>query len=87
MFQSTIPQIYQPNEKGYTIQAEAWVVGVVSDEAEDKKFKLRIVTSHRDRPPLVEGCSKEEGKVVDETFHKQEFINYCLPDREDILFR
>ena len=93
VFQATVPHTYRPNGKGYTLQAEAWHTGVSSpvalpEETEDKKWRLRLVTSSRDNPPVLEGVSREEDVVViDEAFHKQEIMDYCLPDREDILFR
>lgn len=90
VFQSTVPQQYRPNKKGYTLQAEAWLTGVAvsSEDMEDKKWKLRIVTSNKDRPPILEGVTSDESMVaIDESFHKQEMMNYCLPDREEVLFR
>ena len=92
IFESTVPQTYHPNRKGYTLQAEAWVMGVgvaAEDALEDKKWKLRVATSSRDAPPLMDGISSEEEMVaaIDDIFHKLEFMNYCLPDREEILFR
>ncbi len=91
VFESTMPRTYHPNGKGYTLQAEAWVIGVgvaTDDTLEDKKWKLRIATSSRYAPPQLEGISSEEEMVaIDDTFHKQELTNYCLPDREEILFR
>ena len=89
VFQSTIPRVYQPNKKGYTLQAEVWLArvgGSTAEELEDKKWKLRIVTSNRDEPPMMEGSSEEDG-LLEETLHKEEMIDYCLPDREDVMFR
>ena len=64
---------------------------------EDKKWRLRVVTSNGDKPPVLEGVatmagssssSQEEGAVlIEEVFHKQEVMDYCLPDREEVLFR
>lgn len=87
--QRTIPCMYMPNRKGYTLQAEAWVTGgtVAGDEGEDKKWKLRVITSSKESPPVLEGWSTEEGKEIDETFSKQEIMDYCLPNREEVLFR
>ena len=60
----------------------------LTEDMEDKKWKLRLVTSSKDRPPVLEGVTSEEEMVaIDDSFHKQEVVNYCLPDREDILFR
>lgn len=92
VFQSTVPRTYQPNASGYTLQAEAWYLGVTTsltpEDMEDKKWKLRLATSSRDRPPVLEGVtSEEEMVVIEDTFHKQEVMDYSLPDREEILFR
>lgn len=92
IFESTIPQTYHPNEKGYTLQVEAWVIGVreahEDSGGEDKKWQLRIASSSIDAPPQLEGVESEEDMVgINDVFHKQEVMNYCLPDREDILFR
>lgn len=88
VFQVTIPRVYQPNEQGYTLQVEAWTTGAPPpDEGDSKKWKLRVVTSNRDLPPLLEGCSTDEKKMTEEVFHKQEMLTYCLPDREDIVLR
>lgn len=92
VFQTTVPYTYQPNSNGYTLQAEAWS-NVMSttlqpEDTEDKKWKLRLATSSCDRPPVLEGVtSEEEVAVIEESFHKQEVMDYCLPDREEILFR
>lgn len=83
----TVPGVYTPNQNGYTLQAEAWVHGAIVDDGEDKKWKLRVTTSNKDRPPILEGWSSEEGKEVDEPFSKQELMDYCLPNREEVLFR
>lgn len=92
VFQMTVPHTYQPNDNGYTLQAEAWSTGIMTtlqpEDTEDKKWRLRLVTSSRDRPPVLEGVvSEEDVAVIDESFHKQEVMDYCLPDREEILFR
>ena len=91
VFESTAPRTYHPNKKGYTLLAEAWVIGVsltAEDALEDKKWKLRIASSSRDAPPQVEGITSEEEMVaIDDVFHKQDMMNYCLPDREELLFR
>ena len=88
-FHLTIPASYKPNKKGYTIQAEAWVPGflVAGEEGEEKKWRLRIMTSSRDKPPVLEGWSTESVRDIDELFHKEEVMDYCLPNREQVLFR
>ena len=94
VFQTTVPQVYQPNKKGYTLQAEAWVSGVPvftpSEESEDKKWKLRVVTTNKEKPPVLEDVTTDESPgmvMICDSFHKQELMNYCLPDREEVLFR
>lgn len=86
VFQHTVPQVYHPNTRGYTFQAEAWIHGQPTaggdGETDDRKWKLRIVTSSRDRPPSIEESSSSE-----DTFQKKEIMDYCLPDREEIIFR
>lgn len=93
VFQSTVPHLYKPNQRGYTLQAEAWLTSnstpPAADDTEEKKWKLRIVTSNKDRPPVLEEVVTEEGgmSVIKDSFYKQEVTNFCLPDREQILFR
>ena len=46
-----------------------------------------MITSNKERPPILEGWNMEEGKEVEETFNKQDIMDYCLPNREEVLFR
>lgn len=92
VFQATVPCPYHPNKNGYTLQGEAWLPSTATpmDEAEEKRWRLRIVTSHKDRPPTLEDLvpdSKGGVVTVTNTFNKQEVMDYCLPDRDDILLR
>lgn len=101
VFESTVPHFYQPNEKGYTLLAEAWVPGVSSlasmeeVSVEDKRWKVRVVSSSKDRRMVLQDrpggttpITMDDGLIViDDTFLKQEMNYYCLPDREEILFR
>lgn len=88
-FHLTIPCIYRPNHRGYTLQAEAWLPGVLmpGEEGDEKKWRLRVMTSSREKQPVLEGWNTEDTKEVEETFHKEEVMDYCLPNREQVLFR
>ena len=85
----TIPATYQPNKKGYTLQAEAWLPGALTprEEGEEKKWRLRVMTSSREKPPILEGWTTEETKDIEESFHKEELMDYSLPNRDQVLFR
>lgn len=87
VFQRTTPCIYTPNHKGYTLQAEAWVPGVTTSvsEVDDRKWKLLAITSNKERPPVLNWNT--EDREEEETFIRQEIVDYCLPNREEVLFR
>ncbi len=78
VFHYTIPVTYTPNTHGYTVQVEAWCGDGEGIEAAGK-WGLRLVCSNQDQPLL------EEEELV--TPHTREIIEYCLPDRDNVLLR
>ena len=80
LFHATTPLTYTPNTHGYTVQVEAWCGDSEGVEG-GGKWGLRLVSSSEQLPVLV-GGEEELG-----TPHTQEVVDYCLPDRDNVLFR
>ncbi len=78
VFGHTTPAVYAPNTHGYTVTVEAWC-GDGDGVEGGSKWGLRLISSSQTHPVL------EEEELV--TPHTQEYIEYCLPDRDNILFR
>lgn len=79
MFEHTAPAVYTPNTRGYTVQVEAWCGGDSEGVEGGSKWGLQFIGSSQEQPVL------EEEELVSP--HTQEHIDYCLPDRDNMLFR
>ena len=54
---------------------------------EGQEWKLRVISSHS-KLPLRQGLGEagEEDRITTE-YHLSEVQDYCLPDRDNVLFR
>ena len=88
-----------PLKKGYTILCEMWTRS--DPVTEGKTWRLRVTSSQEDLP-LCEGEEEEEGEGDEEKererekvaevsitteFYLKEIRDYCLPDRDSMMFR
>jgi len=81
LFNKTVPRDYSPNQHGYTLQAEAWAGAEPARSEVGGKWTLRLVSSNQQQPTVLGGDSELPSP------NSQELADYCLPDRDNVLFR